>query len=148
MSQTAERIDFNDHEDIEVPVSFKGKKYLLLEASGEASRRFQNKSISGARLEDGKVSGLSNTADAQFVLLAACIIAEEGRKPVDESVIKLWPHRMTKRLFERCKEISELDEDDSIEALLKQRLELDKRIAKIKEDAAKNVPESTTDGSD
>lgn len=140
--------DFNDLKEIEIPVSVKGIDYLLIEASGEIGRRFQNKSIDGATLEDGKISKLSNTADAQFVLLAGCLVTTEGRKPVQGSLIRSWNHKITKKLFEKAKEISELNEDNSLEALLKQRLELDVRIAEIKEDAAKNELESTTDGSD
>lgn len=143
-----DRIDFGEL-DIEIPFSVKDEEYLLIEASGETAKRYQNKTVAGAKMVDGKVTTtFISAADAQFILLTGSIVTSEKRDFLKEELIRSWPHKITKRLFKEAKRISEINENDDLDSLVKQREELDERIAKIKENAAKNELENTMDGSD
>jgi hypothetical protein len=66
---------------------------------------------------------------------------------VPREVVGSWPSRIVKPLFERAKEISELDEDETLEGLVEQQAKLGKRIAKMRKESAKNAPSATMDGS-
>ena len=53
-------------------------------------------------------------------------------------------------MFDWIKEVSQLDEDVTVESLTRQRDELNQRIAKLQteESQAKNLPDDTADGSE
>lgn len=147
-----EELNFDSLALIEVPVSIAGKKYVLREASEATAAAYRNASIAGAKVEDGKLTEMpSNLAGVQSLLVARCLFPlddEDKARPtsVSQVTVNNWPARIVKPLFEKTKEISELDEDESIEELVKQRVKLDERIAKLQKDSAKNEQEATKDG--
>lgn len=151
-----ESFDFDSLELIEFPFTVGGVKYVLREADEEAATEFRNARLKGATLKDGEAVGLpDDIAGVQSLLLSRCTFRcdEEGKpfsSPVSRDGIKKWPSRIVKPLFEKVKEISELNEDEgTLKDLLKQRKELDERIAEMQEeDAAKNEQSDTTTGSD
>lgn len=156
MSENLE-LNFDDLSLIEVPVTIAGKKYVLREASEATAAAYRNASIAGAKMEDGRVSELPrNLGGLQSLLVSQCLFpyvvvdSEVGSTissiPVARSLINGWPSRIVKPLFEKAKEISELDEDESLEALIKQRNRLNERIVNLEGEPAKNAPRSMVDG--
>ena len=159
-----ESLNFDSLELIEVPVTIGDVKYVLREADEGAAKVYHNARLYGAKLDDGKVSGLpEDLAGVPSLVLSRCLfrLNEEGKPfpnpvPLREFVgyrernvtHKGWPARIVKPLFKRLKEISELDDDETLESLQEQQDEINKKIAKLKENAVKNVPEDMATGSD
>lgn len=130
-------IIFNDLEPIRIPVRVLGKWYALCEASEKVATEYQNASISAVNLNFSDIDATSPTAiqeslkknvkgfdvnkmgTAKAILIAGCLfectydeaagkITEVGDN-VPASLVESWPSRYTKVLFEKAKEISELD---------------------------------------
>ncbi len=159
-------LQFDSLELIEIPVTVGSVKYVLREADEGAVKEFRNAQLRGVRLEDGKAVGLpDDMAGGQSLLVSRCLYRLNESdvpfpNPVPEREITGytdaqgkrrpgWPSRIVKPLFEKVKKISEIHERaDTLEELTKQRDELSERLASLEEDAAKNVPSTTTDGSD
>lgn len=151
MSENLE-MNFDDLSLIEVPVTIAGKKYVLREASEATAAVYRNASIAGAKLEDGKLSEMpKNLGGIQSLLVSRCLLAcdtetGEAVNPVSREIINDWPSRIVKPLFEKAKEISELDEDEDLESLTKQRDKLNEQIGKLEGDSAKNAHNTMVDG--
>lgn len=161
-----ESMDFESLELIEVPVKIGDVKYVLHEADEGAAKAYQNARMRGAKLDDGKVSWqlTEDLAGIPSMMLSLCLfrLTEEGKpfsSPVSLREItgyregngivhKGWPARIVKPVFKRLKDISELDDDETLESLQEQQEELGNRIAKIKEETAKNEQGATTTGSE
>lgn len=161
-----EGMNFDSLELIEVPVTIGDVKYVLREADEGAAKAYHNARLHGAKVEDGKVAGLPiDLAGVPSLVLSRCIFRlNEDGKPFPDPVSlqeivgykerngvvhKGWPARIVKPLFKKLKEISELDDDEgTLKELLEQRRELDERIAKLENDAAKNEQSDTMTGSD
>jgi hypothetical protein len=141
-------INFDDLSLIEVPVSIEGKKYTLREASGGAAIQYRNAMLASTKLgPGGTVTSVSGMANIEPLLVSLCLFDEKGKR-VSEATIKNWPSRVLKTLFDRAKEISELDEDGGdLESLNKQKDEIEEKIAQIESDSVGNEQESTTNGS-
>jgi hypothetical protein len=140
-----------DLEPKEIPVRVGDQDFVLKEASGEAAVRYQNASLASMTMVDGKVSKVAGMASTQPLLVSLCLFSRgvDGiDRPVPEKTVRGWPARVQRDLFAKAKEISELEEgEDTVEALEKQRAEIDRKIAALQEDAAKNEPSDTTNGS-
>ncbi len=159
-------LHFDSLELIEVPVTVGSVKYVLREADEGAAKEFLNARLRGAKLEDGKAVGLpEDMAGFQSLLVSRCLfrLNDDGvafGSPVAQSILlgytdasgkryPGWPSRIVKPIYEMAKKISELDEDDeTLESLRKQQEGISSKIAKLEEDAAKNVSSTTMDGSD
>lgn len=160
-----ESLDFESLELIEVPVTIGSVKYVLREADEGAAREFRNARLKGATLKDGDAATLpDDPGGLQSLLLSGCIFRcnEEGEpfsSPVSRREItgymtpngtryKGWPARIVKPLYEKAKEISELDETEgTIDDLTKQRDKLNDIIGRLKEETAKNEQSDTMTGS-
>jgi hypothetical protein len=144
-------MNFDDIAPIQIPVTIGGNKYLLKEANGDIVCRHRNNVINCSKLEDGKLTAIQGLPDTEFSLVQMCLStvtddpATNG-KPVLMSVVRSWKNKVVKELFNKIKEISEMDEDDSLKTLIKQRDELNKKIDAIKRDSAKNDLSDTTVG--
>jgi hypothetical protein len=128
-----EPIDFSGLEPIEIPVTIGDTNYILMEASGDSSAKFRNMMLNNTELVDGKPTKVTNYANVESYLVFLCLRYADGDKKdkqVPHEVVKRWPARVVKKLYETAKEISELDEDDD------------------DEEQAKNEVSDTTDGSD
>lgn len=144
-------MNFDDLTPIEIPVSIGVKQYVLCEATGTAGVAFNNARTKGIKFSnEGKPNSISGVADVEPLLVSLCLFetVEGGRKPVPITTVQSWPYRVMKDLFDRAKEISNLDESETLEDLQKQKTEIDKKIADFEKDAVKNLPSDTTDGSD
>lgn len=174
-------LNFSDLSLIELPVTGPdGKAYILKEATGKAAKAYRNALMACTTLgPTGKPQSIRNLADVEPMLVGMCLFhAEEGKnkgQPVSQSTIENWPAKVVKALFEKIKEISGLDEEETtIEVSLKKLLKREgapctpeqlasfikslpddvknsdefKTLAKaFEEEPSKNSSASTTDGS-
>ena len=152
VNQTDE-FDFSDLKIIEVSVKGpNGKSYMLREASGAAAAQFNNARAKCAKFKDGELESVTGPGRLPLYLISLCLFntKDDGTANINSSVslsvIQPWPDRVIQKLFDKSKEISEIDEDDDLESLVKQRDELNEKIAKLEEDAAKNELESSETG--
>jgi hypothetical protein len=117
---------FESLELIEVPVTIGEDRYVMREASEEVATAYQIAMMRGMQVVDGKVRGnLGGLADAQSLLLSRCILrygGDDKPHPVDRNVIRQWPSRIVKQLFERLTKISEIDEEADTSKLLLQKV--------------------------
>jgi len=146
-------LDFEDLTPIELPVKIAGKEYLLREASGEDARIYNNARMRGVQMEGDKILSLpEDSAGIPSLLVSRCLWETKDGKPTARVAIQKvrgWPERVIKPLFEKAKDISELQDEDTEEGLYKQMADLRERMKKLKErSAVKNVLEGTEDGCD
>src|SRR5215469_680837 len=91
--------------------------YILREADENAARIFRNAAVRGAKMHDGKVVGVDGVGDIQSLLLSLCLfetlptksVVGDGAHPFETKnvavplqVIRGWPSRIVKPLFDRC----------------------------------------------
>ena len=122
-----------DLDQIRIPITLKWKgepkKYVLYESTGEAASKFRNYLIADATFVDGKVSKVGKVANAEPLLVSLCLFelvekdGVETERPVPEAVVKKWPARVQKALFNRIKEISDLDEQSPEKQTLEEALQ-------------------------
>jgi len=143
--------DEDDLALIQIPVTYKGKTYLLTEAFGDAVAQWRNAQLAGTTMrqseDDGvKTISLGGMADSEPLLVALCLFSPgpdgnlilDARGNVDRkhqvplSVVRSWPQRLVGPLFERVKEISRLNEVETMESLEKKIADLQKRLGKLK----------------
>lgn len=162
MSKNTDVMEFEDEELVEVPVKIGANRYILQEANGDVVVQHRNAVLAYTRYNDqGNIASISGIASAEPLLISKCLYTTipadkanpEG--PVIKSklagleFVNNLRHRTMKKLFNRIKEISDMNDDESVEALKKQRDELTKRIVAIEETEAKvkNSQSGTTGGS-
>lgn len=151
----ATEFDFGDLKIIEIPVvgPIGKKKYVLREATEEAAARFANARAKCAKFKDGGISGVDGLGDMPRFLLHLTLFNtnDDGSpnlaSPILPAVLAKWPTRAVKPLFAESLKISEIDDDQDLAALKKEREKLDERIAKLEEDTVKNVPSDTESSS-
>lgn len=150
-------IDFDSLEPIEVPVNYRGKRFVLVEPDAEAARQYRNAVTAGARVVDGKYCGTTNAGDVETLLISLCLFelyddkGEVKRRPVILPQVRKLPSRLTKQLFDIAMEIGELKPEVTIASLRKQIKEAQEQLAALEaeevQDSAKNVPSDTTESS-
>jgi len=140
---------------IEIPYKIGDKEYVLQEAMSDAAVKWRNASIACTKYgADGNPQGFSKLGDLEPLLVSLCLFeVEDGsgiRKPMQESQVRKWPHRIITSLFDKAKKISKLDADVSEEDIEKQIAELQAKLAELRDEdeTAKNSETLTTDGSD
>ena len=148
-----EALDFSSHEIIRIPVVGPDKKsYILCEGSGDTVAKYNNARARCAKYKDGGLAGVEGAGDLEMLLVSMCLWNDKGdgtpdpQKPVAYSVLRSWPGSVIHRLFDEAKRITEIDADDDLASLKKQRSELDEKIRQIEEDAAKNEPSPSETG--
>lgn len=95
---------------VEVPVTIDNKKYILREATGDAVTKWKNLIMSKAKLgPDGKPIAYQAMADCEPILVSYCLVEKNNNTPVSVETIRSWPNRVQSALFEKAKEISEVD---------------------------------------
>lgn len=143
----------------EFPVTIGKKRYMLREASADAVVKFRNALTANAQLgQGGRVSRIGNIADAEPLLVSLCIVelydhdtgkgVETKERPVPLSVVRSWPNRILKPLFDKVKEISAIHEDEETEESLgKEIARLQGKLDLLRKDggAAKNGQKAMTD---
>ncbi len=126
-----------------------GKKYILKEATQQVAKDYQNVQMRATRFgPNGRPIGTEGSADAVAVLVAGCLfeVYESGgntkERPVLLSTINSWKPSFVRKLFERARKISGLN-DEMDEASLVTQIELlqeqlDQVRAKSKSDAVQS----------
>lgn len=111
-----ESLHFDSLSLIRIPVMIENKRYYLQEADGEAGSAYRDAKMAGMKSElddDGNSKSVSfaGVNKAELILLSCCLYEENGTDTgirVSRDVIKSWPDRVTQKLVEKVKEISEL----------------------------------------
>jgi hypothetical protein len=149
-----ENFDFGSLQLIEVPITGPDrKKYMLREASGDAVAKFNNARARCVRFQNGGMSAVDGQGDLEPLLVSYCLFevydtGEVATKSVPVAMVRNWPERVIRRIYDKAREISEIDQDGSLEDLKKQRDKLNEQIAKMEEDASKNEQEPSATGSE
>jgi hypothetical protein len=137
--------NFDDLTPFEVPVTYKGKKYVLREASEDARCKYRNSLMGSAKLgPDGKPVSISGMADCEPLLVSLCLcqVNGDGSIRLDTSgnpsllpllTIRSWPSRIVKRLYEKAKDISDLKEEEPQKAMEKRFEETCKDLVSLSE---------------
>lgn len=154
--------DFDDLQPVSMPVKYQNKQLVVREAVGGAVVSYRNAAMRSARMEDAKVVGINGLADSEPILVAACLfeihptVIVNGtpmEKPVTVDFVKKMPYRMMKTLYDWIKKVSDIDEGETEETLLKQKTEIDKKLEKLRKNREENTsapkggPKDMTDGS-
>ena len=155
-----------------VPVRVGDKSYRLVEASGKAVVAYRNAVMASAVYgANGKPTGVRNLASVEPLLVSLCLVGEDN-KPVHQSVIQNWPSRIQKWMFDKVKEMSDLEDLTGSDAVLVKALqrpdspvhidtfrdwtkslpeefdEVRELVKLTTEELAKNEQDGTTDGLD
>jgi len=108
---TTQPIDLGDLSFIEIPYKIGGKIYTLKEASGDAACAYRNALFKNTELgPDGKARKIGNMADTEPLLVSWCLYDANGHRVAVQGV-RNWPAKVVKTLFEKAKEISNLEEE-------------------------------------
>lgn len=104
-------LDFGSLERIELPVTAPdGTKYILREASEDQAVKFKNAQMSRVLLgPQGKPQKIDGMGDLEPMLVAMLLVGENER-PINENLVRGWPSRMVRKLFDAAKDISGLNE--------------------------------------
>lgn len=127
-----------------------GKRYLVTEASAGAAREYKNACFKATKLSAGKVSSLEGMADVEPLLVSLCtfeVPATGDPIPVSRETVNGWQHRMTQKIYDKIKEVSDLSDPTGEEGLVKEIARLEKKLEKVRADKAggpaKNAPKAT-----
>lgn len=129
---------FDSLEPITVPVKIAGEDYILKEAGEASASRYLNELMKTTRVvesADGNkhatMDGISNT---EALLVSLCLFKLDGKtgatKNVDINLIRSWPHRIVKPLYERAELISGLKKVETEESLTKQLKDTQEKLKK------------------
>lgn len=123
--------DVDDLAPRSIRVKLGGRDYVLKEASEEAAVRYHNHVMKGARLEDGKVTSITDMASAEPALLASCLfemrvdkdgspkLRQDGRQEegaTGEGFVKALPSRIAKAMLRWVTDNSDLGQGGPSEA--------------------------------
>lgn len=94
------------------PVYIGDAVFTLKEATIGAAAKYRNALLECATIgPDGKPSKFSGMADVEPLLVSLCLFDADGNG-VPLSTVNEWPSRIVKQLFNRIKDVSDLDEDE------------------------------------
>lgn len=110
----------------EISVKVGENSYKLVEASAEVALDYRNKLFNIIKPGiDGKPTrpeGLSELAGLESYLVSRCLFRSDGT-PVPEEVIRKFPYRVQKSLFDKVQEISGMDADSQSPESLKEKID-------------------------
>lgn len=145
---TVTELNFDDLTPIEIPVSIKGEKYVLKEPTEGAVCRWRDAQLKASKLTDGKLTSMDGLADTEPLLVSLCIFKirdlPDGSKkevPVELPVVRGWSGRIVKVLFEKLKEIGELEEKDTEEVLQKRLKDTQEQLKALRNGKSVEGPE-------
>jgi hypothetical protein len=127
---------------VETIVRLNDKEYVLREASGGAAAAWRNAMLKATKLgPDGKPTQIDGLPEADYLLLSMCLFrktdTDVGEVPVSLLDVKRLPNRVSRPLIAWVKansELEEADEDETEEALLRRRDEIDAKLARLRGD--------------
>ena len=140
-------LDFGDITPIIVPVTISGEQYELREANGNVACQYRNALLKCTQLgPEGKPHKIDGMADVEPLLVSLCMY-DSGNHPVPITKVRSWPSRIVKELFNTAKKISQIDEEETVASLEKEKAAVEKRLDKLREGNDPNLPSDTTAGS-
>jgi hypothetical protein len=132
--------DIADLTPKEIPVTYQGIKYVLVEATTDAGARWRNELMRSTKLSaEGKPLFIDGMANADPFLVSLCLfeVTPQGKVSMEKklSTIRKWPDRITMKLAKVVKQISNLSEggDETEEGIQKQMKELASKLKKVRE---------------
>lgn len=146
MSNESNEIDLGSPKPIEFAYRIGGTRYLLREAPDGPVREYKDAKMRAIKLDDGRASGITGGSKADVQLLSACLFEQntDGAelRTVSAGILAAWPHRIVEPLVKRAKEISHVDESDTVEQIDREIGVLQRRREKLLKEGppAKNSP--------
>jgi len=139
-------LNFTDLTPITLPVTIGDQTYQLHEATGDVAAKYRNAIIEATKFgPDGKPAGFRGLADTEMLLISLCL--KQDNQPVPMATIRGLPSRIIKALFNKAREISDLEEAEDRQGLEKQLKDVQEKLTKLdEENPAKNALSNTTDG--
>jgi hypothetical protein len=99
---------------IQIPVKFRGKNYVLCEPDEGGTCEWKNRNLQEAEYRDGRLYKVGKLADGEPFLVSRCLYHAnaEGQPGNLVSLIEIrsWPPRVVNSLFEKAKEIGDLND--------------------------------------
>lgn len=151
MSNLSEPMVFED-EIIEVPVTLKGRNYVLKPLNAGSVATYKNKATSNVVLDDnGKVTSLGNTGELEPLAVHLALFYNDpsfdkiNGTRVPLAVVNSLPGKIVGKLAERVVAISGLQEDnipETIESLEKKIEALKEAEARLKNESAPSTEQS------
>src|SRR5690554_6057155 len=103
-------------EDIEIPFTYKGEKFLIKEATADDARVYKNFLMSRTSVgPDGTPVGFKDIADIEILLVGRCLYRPDSKEPIGKDVVAKWSNRVIRPIYETIKKISELSADEEDE---------------------------------
>ena len=143
-------MSFDSLDLIRVPVKIAGTAYVLQEATAGAARDYRNEQMKKFKISDGKMTGMEGAADLDLILVSLCLFQEMSTpgvyQPVPLIKVQEWPDRVVKALATKAKDISDLEDKDTLETVDTKIADLQKKREQLvtKESPAKNEQSATT----
>lgn len=136
--QQFETMEFETLDLISIPLRIGKTWYILQEATEEAAIAYENAKIQGGSLVGGKVI-FNDLAGIEPLLVSMCLIqntSNDPKKPLPGGFVQLdelkkWPAKVVKPIFNRIKEMSELDPMPSKDVLEKRLARVSKQLEMI-----------------
>lgn len=134
-----DKLDYDSLEPIEIPVFYKKKTYILREVSEGGYGDYQNAIFKSFRVnEAGRPIPGEGMSESDTLLVSKCLYQadEQGHLRVSANgdpdprwlvglaVLKSWPRRVVKDLYQQVRTISGMDERRSPEEIKKELLKL------------------------
>ena len=147
----AEGYDFSEPDD-QLIYAVKGKKYLAVQAFGTQAAKYKSLMQQTIKFNEDR-STIEGAGDIEPIMVSICsfeIKADGTRGPlVKEDVVRSWPYKAIKKVFDWIIESSDLKEEPTIESLTKEITTLQKKLAKLQKGQTdvKNDQTETTTGS-
>ena len=92
-----------------IDVTIDGRHYTLKEATADVAAKWRNTILRSAKIsQDGKLQSMEDVAYSEPFLVSMCLYDEKG--PVPVQIVRSWPARVVKALFEEAKKLGDLDE--------------------------------------
>ena len=116
-TEASEGFVFDSAELETTTVTIGDKKYILSEASGKATSEYKNSMMKDVVFRRGNISKIKNMADADYVLLASCLVREKTLigtgetklKEVTADEVKAWKEKICKKLVDWIKSTSDME---------------------------------------
>jgi len=112
----------------EIAFPFKGKDYVLKEATADVRIRYQNAQIASMERVGDRLFGKEGIADTELLLVQGCLFerTDKGDGAVAMGFVKALGGRLVAQLFEDAKRISDIGQPATIEYI-------DAEIAKLEQ---------------
>lgn len=139
---------------VEVPVHLGKTVYNLREASGGVATKYRNATMRGMRVEDQKVVGMDNIADAEPLLVSLCLCKTDDKgatlfdrngNPITVTLafVQALPSRIQKALYAKVREISPgLDEKETKESLTKRLADTQQKLTALEKDGGQSTEDN------